>query len=204
MAKPGKNAYGIVQQFFIHKKNNPPLKTFASSAVKMMVDYSFDGLDIDWEYPADSTEPQYFVTLLEACRNALDSYSSKQHFDYKNMMAYDYAGGFDESSTGHQSNIFKDGPNPNATKFNTDDAIKSYLSQGIDPQKINLGLPLYGRSFEATKGIGRLYSGVVASDADPPGTVEEWDDIAKESYSIDHATGELITYDNVRAAEAKL
>jgi chitinase len=86
-----------------------------------MKDWAFDGIDIDWESPADATQAANFVLLLQACRQALDSYAAQyasghhflltiaspagpanyntmqlrnmnQYLDSWNMMAYDYSG----------------------------------------------------------------------------------------------------------------
>jgi chitinase len=127
-------------------------------------------------------------------------------------MAYDYAGSWDTTS-GHQANLFKDTGNPTATKFNTEDAVRYYESQGISPAKIILGMPLYGRSFELTPGLGQSYNGVGSGGPQPgvwlykslprPGAVEDWDDAAQASYSYDSSSQELISYDNVRSAGVK-
>lgn len=39
-------------------------KAFANSAIKVATDYGLDGLDIDWEYPADETEGENLLALL--------------------------------------------------------------------------------------------------------------------------------------------
>ncbi|KAI1847341.1 hypothetical protein JX266_006566 [Neoarthrinium moseri] len=262
----GHNAYGVIKQLFLHKKNNRNLKmllsiggwtyspkfvpiaateqgraTFASSAVRLMVDYGFDGIDLDWEYPTNAEEAQNFVLLLQACRKALDDYSYQHQLDYKflitvaspagptnynrmdligmdkyvdawHLMAYDYAGSWDPT-TGHQSNLFKNTAVPDSTKFSTEDAVQYYESKGISSQKIILGLPLYGRSFEATTGLGTTYSGVGSGGPQPgvwlykslprPGAVENWDDVAKASWSYDASRQELVSYDTVRSARIK-
>ncbi len=156
---------------------------FASSAVKLVADWGFDGIDIDWEYPASPTEAQNYVLLLQACREALDAYADQSAPDYHflitvaspagsshynsmdmagmdpmvdswNLMAYDYAGSWD-STTGHQANLYINPQNAQATKFSTEAAVRDYMAKGIAPEKIMLGIPLYGRSFEATGGLGR-------------------------------------------------
>lgn len=44
---------------------------FVSSALTLMKDWGFDGIDIDWEYPADATEAANFVALLQQMRSAM-------------------------------------------------------------------------------------------------------------------------------------
>ena len=214
---------------------------FCSSAVTLVKDWGFDGIDIDWEYPANANESRDFVLLLRECRRQLDDYARANapgyHFlitiaspagpqNYENMdfaamdpfvdswhlMAYDYAGSWD-STTGHQANIFPNPANPSATKFNTEQAVEAYVRKGIRAGKIVLGMPLYGRSFEATGGIGQPYNGIgggsiqsgvwLFKDLPKPGAQELWDDVAVASYSYDPSTRELVSYDTLRSASAK-
>ncbi|KAK5988044.1 Chitinase 1 [Cladobotryum mycophilum] len=192
-------------------------KNFAHTAVTLMKDWGFDGIDIDWEYPADALQAQNMVLLLQAVRDELDSYAnahaSGHHFllsiaapagpsnfgvlelaalgkvvDYVNLMAYDFAGSWSQYS-GHASNLFPNTKDPNATPFNSDFAIKAY-SANITPSKIVLGMPLYGRSFQNTLGIAQPFSGVGL------GSWENgvWD------YKALPKTGAVITYDNASMA----
>lgn len=262
----GNNAYGCVKQLYLHKKANrnlkvllsiggwtyspkfPPIaatnttrQTFASTAVQLVSDWGLDGIDIDWEYPANAQEAQDFISLLQACREALDNYAAQNapgyHFlisvaspagptnynmmdlkgmdpyvDNWNLMAYDYAGSWDTTS-GNQACLYADPSNMLSTKFNTEQAVTDYLAKGIEANKIILGIPLYGHSFMNTAGLGQPYNGEgqgsvqtgiwLYRDLPRPGATVEWDNVAKESYSYDPTTEELVSYDDVQSATVK-
>lgn len=130
-------------------------------------------------------------------------------------MSYDYTGSWSDI-TGHASNLFVDDANNKSTPYSTDAAVQHYLAQGIRADKILLGLPIYGRSFESTEGLGQPYSGVGWSSGTEgnweagvwdykvlprPGATEYYDDVAKAAWS--YGSGELISYDNVRSTTDK-
>jgi chitinase len=207
--------------------------TFAKSAVTIMKDWGFDGIDVDWEYPADTTEAANMVLLLQAVRDELDSYSAEHangyHFqlsiaapagpsnyellklkelgellDHINLMAYDFAGSFSDF-TGHQANLYANPDNPNSTPFSTDAAVKGYLDAGVPAEKLVLGMPIYGRGYTGTDGLGQTFTGVGQGtweagvwdyNALPkPGASIEYDDVAHATYSWDPSTKELISFD---------
>ena len=161
--------------------------TFAKTAVRLLKNYGFDGIDVDWEYPDGETNAVNFVKLLQGIRDELDDYASTlegnahflltgafpagpQHYrwikfpeidkivDYWVLMAYDYAT-FASNLTGYLANLYPSEHNPQSTPYNTEQAIEAYISGGATPEKITLGMPLYGRAFVHTLGMGKRFNG---------------------------------------------
>jgi len=209
----GNNAYGCVKQLFKLKKANRQLKVmlsiggwtwstnfpavaaseatrarFAQTSVELMKNWGFDGIDVDWEYPATEQEAANMILLLQRVRQELDSYSRQHanghhfelsiaapagptHFnklklaelgkvlDYINLMAYDFSGSWD-TAAGHQANIYPSSNNPSSTPFSTQVAVDAYIAGGVPASKIILGMPIYGRAFTNTDGPGKPFTGV--------------------------------------------
>lgn len=139
-----------------------------------------------------------------------------QYLDMWNLMAYDYAGSWSNYS-GDLANIYLSESNPNSTQGNTDAAISYYISQGVSPSKLNLGIPLYGRSFlHNDGGLGTPYNGTGPGELEAgvynynvlggsgANITEMGDVIASYSYSYnDTDGGVLISYDTPNIALLK-
>lgn len=216
-------------------------ETFARTAVQLVKDLGLDGLDVDWEYPGDAAQAQHYVDLLKETRKQLDAYSAEfangrkmlltiaapcgaQHYqnlliaemdkylDFWNLMAYDFAGSWD-SNSGHQANLYKNPSNLASTPYAADEAVNAYINGGVAANKIVLGMPLYGRAFENTEGIGASYSGVGAGSWENgvwdfkalprPGAVETNLPEIGASYSYDASAKKLVTYDTPEIASLK-
>ena len=105
---PSADAFGSVRELYIFKKRQRTLKVllsvgggstafwfgravasadsramFVASAVRLITDWGFDGIDIDWEWPANATQIAGYAELLGATRAALDKYAKKNGLQYR-------------------------------------------------------------------------------------------------------------------------
>jgi chitinase len=133
----------------------------------------FDGIDIDWEFPAPS-DTVNTTLLLREFRKQLDNLgrANQRHYlltmfgpagqqnfsnielakvartlDFYNVQGYDFHGTW-ETSTNHASPLFDSPQDPDlADNFNIDYTISAYLQAGVPARKLVLGIPLYGRGW---------------------------------------------------------
>jgi len=136
-------------------------KIFTKSALDTVRKYGFDGLDMDWEYPARRNgkpeDKKNFILLLQELRQAFNQYDLmltaavgatkeiaetsydlpelNRLLDQIHLMCYDYHGTWDKRT------------NHNAPFSSIKDSVNYYLENGIDANKLVLGLPMYGRTF---------------------------------------------------------
>jgi chitinase len=133
------------------------------------------------------------------------------YLDFYNLMAYDYAGSWDQVA-GHQANLHPS--NTAVTPFSTVAALNHYIQAGgVPPSQLVLGMPLYGRAFQNTDGPGTPYSGVGEGSWEQgvwdykilpkPGAVEHIDPAVGASWSYDPASKTMVTYDNQRMGKMK-
>jgi chitinase len=128
---------------------------------------SYDGLDIDWEYPESSADHDAFISLLQALRQALPSPTftisvdvapwggggygfseSVQYVDYLNIMMYDCAGPWTDDGQ-LNSPIIWDRSDPEPWECipggSAQQTLQIYLNEyHVAPAKLNLGMPFYG------------------------------------------------------------
>jgi chitinase len=205
----------------------------------LVLDNGLDGIDIDWEYPKDENEAQNMVLLLQACRNALDQAAGPDRkfylsiacpagpdnynklkipqmtplLDFYNLMAYDFAGSWDQVA-GHQANIYPSHSNPASTPFSTDGALNHYINVcGVPASKMVLGMPLYGRTFTNTDGPGCGYNGIGPGSWEngiwdykvlpQPGASEQIDTQTGASWSYDSGSRTMVTYDTQQMVHMK-
>lgn len=216
-------------------------KNLARTAVELLEKLGLDGLDIDWEYPQDAGQAADFVRLLNEVRQALTAAEARrgdqvhflltvacpagpQHFqkldlsamdqylDFWNLMAYDYAGGWD-SVAGHQANLLPSQQQPESTPYSTSAAVDHYTQNGVHPSKLVIGMPLYGRAFASCTGPGRSFSGTGQGSWEPgvwdykvlpqPGAQVYIDHNIGASWSQHPTTQLMVSFDTPEIASQK-
>jgi chitinase len=158
-------------------------QAFVASCIDLFIDGNvapgisavgvFDGIDIDWEFPAPS-DTTNATLLLREFRKQLDSLGRANHrhylltmfgpagqqnfsnielakvartLDFYNVQGYDFHGTW-ETSTNHASPLFDSPQDPAvADNFYIDYTINAYLQAGVPARKLVLGIPLYGRGW---------------------------------------------------------
>lgn len=142
---------------------------FIKEITGFMQTYAFDGVDIDWEYPsADDrggrpADKENFLAFAKEFRVAVDatahgfsvtlpaSYWYLKDFDvagmadyvdFYNLMSYDMHGVWDKDIKGAGPYI---APHTNLTEI--DKVLDLLLKAKLAPEKVNLGLAFYGRTF---------------------------------------------------------
>jgi chitinase len=156
----------------------------------------FDGIDIDWEFPA-ATDTVNATLLMQEFRKQLDALgdSCKKHYlltmfgpagqqnfsniqlakvaktlDFYNVQGYDFHGDW-EMATNHASPLFDDKQDPDYSEnFYIEYTIASYLKAGVPADKLVLGIPTYGYGWTGVPDINNgLYQSATAL-ATPPAT----------------------------------
>ncbi|GAA2260345.1 glycosyl hydrolase family 18 protein [Streptomyces amakusaensis] len=83
------------------------------------------------------------------------------YLDFANVQGYDFHGSGSDNSweprrTGHQANLHRDAQDPYPFDFSVEKAVQTYLDAGVNPRKLTVGFPFYGRGWKevASGGAG--------------------------------------------------
>jgi chitinase len=158
--------------------------SFVNSCVNLMMAEAFDGLDIDWEFPANATQKANFTALMQQFRSALNSkgnnprtgssylltmagpgdnyYLSRfdvagiqPYLDWVNVMSYDFHGCWGGTDhTGHNAPLYGSANDPDGSTFGVSQGISDWIGRGMPASKLLLGLPYYGKAFQALTNTG--------------------------------------------------
>ncbi|GAB0090660.1 chitotriosidase-1 [Sergentomyia squamirostris] len=158
---------------------------FAKRVMRYLVHFGFDGLDIDWEYPAHrggiAADKENFVKLLKMLKERLEprnrlltaalaapigiiteAYNVEEickYLDLVMIMGYD----MNEANKTSSHSPLKREPSESSTRPTIDDAVQHYARNGCEKRKLVLGIPAYGKSFtladKSRHGIGANIEG---------------------------------------------
>ncbi len=231
------------------------LAAFINSLTNFMASRGYDGIDIDWEpLPASDAQlytnlvnglrsaldefPQH--KLLTAAVGAYPPFddpptaqylmfaSLQNQFDQINIMTYDLSGPYPGWVTWFNSPIFDGGyrfPSTSGLVPSINGAVSNFVSGGVAPNKLGIGIPFYGYLWNG--GSGTPTGGVTQprqSWANAPAVstpaysdivtgyyqsnLYRWDTNAQAAYlSISNSTPAndmFISYEDPRACQAKV
>ncbi|MGW6914266.1 glycosyl hydrolase family 18 protein [Kitasatospora sp. NPDC054939] len=100
------------------------------------------------------------------------------HLDIANIQGYDFHGAGSDNSwepnrAGHQANLYADAQDPYPFHFSTDAAVQAYLDAGVNPRKLTIGFPFYGRGWQGVADGGAAGEWQSATGAAPGQFAEE-------------------------------
>jgi GH18 family chitinase len=139
---------------------------FINEITHFMEAYAFDGLDLDWEYPSASdrggrpADRNNFVLLTQDLRAAFgekfglsvtlpasyyymqnfDVSGMASHVDFFNIMTYDLHGVWDKG-------LASVGIRPHTNLTEIDAGLDLLWRADVAPEKVNMGMAWYGRSY---------------------------------------------------------
>jgi len=145
-------------------------KEIAASLVKCIIDYEFDGVDIDWEYPGYETgrptsvdSPNYTLLMQEIytqVKAANPNYivsaavpggpytppryeidKVNNYLDFFHLMTYD----LDSADRGSHHTALYGRSNATASGCSVHETVNYYLSRGASKSKLIVGAAFYGR-----------------------------------------------------------
>lgn len=181
---------------------------------------------------------QNFTLLIEELRRQLDAQGEKdgKHYlltfaaaaapyytqnvelaklhplvDFINLMTYDLAGPW-EPTTGLNAPLSRRPGAPLQPPWSIEDAVRLYLSYGVPPEKLVVGVPFYGYRFDGVAPVDQgLFQPYSQGTAVPYFTVQTlaasgaytryWHEEAKVPYL--YGGGTFITYDDPESLRAK-
>lgn len=248
-------AGGASTESFFQEAVTNNLTGFINNLTNFMASGGYDGIDIDWEpLPASDAQlytnlvnglrsalnafPQH--KLLTAAAGAYPPYgdpataeylmfaSLQNQFDQINIMTYDLSGPYPGWVTWFNSPIYDGGyrfPSTGGLVPSINGAVSNFLSGGVLPGKLGIGIPFYGYVWSG--GAGTTTGGVTlprqtwtnAPSVTEPGyasivasyyqsNLYHWDTNAQDSYlsisNSNSANDMFISYDDPRACQAKV
>ena len=204
------------------------------SLLDIVNDYGFDGIDLDWEYPAndsagidaspdDTVNYTLWVELIrekigtekivsmaagagKIFADALEIKKLLPLMDFFNIMTYDMC---HWNETSYHTSLY---PSEISNNRSGSDAMQVFLDAGIPREKLVLGAAFYGRIYKDVDGLGKKASGApgfVGRYAEALELAEEaggylYDEKAEAPYFYNEKERTFVTFENERSLKAKV
>lgn len=207
-------------------KSESGRRAFAEDCLAFLKKYNLDGVDLDWEFPGlswsgaacdPSCDVNNYVLLVKQLRETLGSdytisyagYCTDKvsvtdgwryvdikgmdpYVDYVNIMTYDLDEAPHHHSALSDTRAYKD----------CNRAVKAYLDAGVNPGKLVLGIPFYGRHSWSTSPTAITYRKILQLDR-RQFRRNQWDEKASCPY-VETMQGVFYCgYDNPRSIALK-
>jgi GH18 family chitinase len=152
--------------------------------------------------------------------DVVDYRRAQKYLDNIFVMNYDFKGAWSNSDLGHQTPLHAPAWD-SKEKYTTDFGITRLLKQGVDSDKLVVGVAMYGRGWSGVSNYtnNNPFSGIAGAPV--KGTWEDgvvdykdiinkypvemyyYDEIAAAAYVFNDKTGDLISYDSAKSVLAK-
>lgn len=172
--------------------------------------YNLDGVDFDWEFPADKEQADGYISLFRETREALgkdkivtaaagfwgngfDLKEAMKYLDYINLMTYDMGW----QAPYHHTSLRR---SPLSGVSTVEESLDSCLSKGLEYKDIVLGLAFYGRGDSGANFQSWTdYKDIAVRE----GMEERWDSVACVPYIVDSNGTLIIGYENPQSLKIK-
>lgn len=205
-------------------------ENFINNVVELFMQYEYDGIDIDWEFPESTDQGKNLTTLIKELRERFDQenpdwlismavssgslngqYSEYdklvEYIDWFSMMGYDFHGNW-TTHCGHNAPLYQplncsDGAVDNGVAYLTDTSL-------VPKEKILMGVPFYGKEYNAA-GLYEPFTGYVndllykeiAPRVNSGDWEYYWDDFSKVPYLLNSELSKFIAYDDTMSIRIK-
>ncbi|WVQ68411.1 uncharacterized protein L199_006619 [Kwoniella botswanensis] len=127
---------------------------------------------------------------------AQDVAGMDEYLDYWNLMAYDFSGPWTDTAL-PASNLHPDGQSSDVGASGSQ-CLQHYIDEGVDPRKLNLGMPLYGTGFTGTQGMWTPWTGTEQYDVSElpvDGDTVSYNATLGGSWSYNPSNGRVVSFD---------
>lgn len=196
--------------------SNENREAFANDCHRVVEEYGLDGIDIDWEYPTQSTakissspdDTANFTLLMADLRKAIgkeklltaatvcdaqyiDFANCITYLDLVNVMAYDMSEG-----EAHHAALY---PSAISGECTSSAAVEAHLKAGVPKEKLVMGVPFYGKGDREDAGM-KMYreTGVL-----PEGYERCWSEESQVPYIVNDKGKFVWGGEDVRSLTAK-